>query len=129
MVESKTSICEKHGEVKFFKETNGYFRCGKCRSASVQKRRITIKEMAVEYKGGKCERCGYSTCIDALDFHHLDPKQKDFGISAKGFTRSWESVKNELDKCMMVCSNCHREIHHSLKFQLSTMVVQQTVNL
>ena len=51
---------------------------------------------------------------DALEFHHLDPSQKDFGISSKGYTRSWDKVKEELDKCILVCSNCHREIHSGL---------------
>ena len=70
--------------------------------------------MAVEYKGGKCERCGYSRCIEAFDFHHADPAKKDFGISNKGYTRSWKRVKSELDKCIMLCANCHREIHAKL---------------
>lgn len=70
--------------------------------------------MAVEYKGGKCSVCGYDRCADALEFHHLDPSQKDFGISSKGYTRSWDKVKEELDKCILVCSNCHREIHSGL---------------
>lgn len=79
---------------------------------NVQRRREKVKHMAVEYKGGKCERCGYNKCIEALEFHHLDPSEKDFAISSKGYTRSWESVKNELDKCIMLCANCHREIHN-----------------
>lgn len=70
--------------------------------------------MAVEYKGDKCSVCGYDRCADALEFHHLDPSKKDFGISSKGYTRSWDKVKEELDKCILVCSNCHREIHSGL---------------
>lgn len=80
-----------------------------CQVEATQKRRNKVKEMAVEYKGGKC-----SVCADALEFHHLDPSQKDFGISSKGYTRSWDKVKEELDKCILVCSNCHREIHSGL---------------
>lgn len=64
---------------------------------------------SLEYKGFKCEICGYDKCIAALEFHH--PYEKDFGISSKGYTRAWEKVKLELDKCILVCSNCHREIH------------------
>ena len=67
--------------------------------------------MAIEYKGGKCEKCGYSRCMEALEFHHCDPTQKDFSISSKGYTRSWDKVRSELDKCMMLCANCHREFH------------------
>lgn len=78
---------------------------------SVDKRRKKLKILAIEYKGGKCEKCGYDKCKAALEFHHLDPNEKDFGIASKGYTRSWEAVKKELDKCIMVCANCHREIH------------------
>ena len=82
---------------------------------NVKNKRKRLKQDAVAYKGGKCERCGYDKCIDALEFHHLDATQKDFGISAKGYTRAWSKVKEELDKCVMVCANCHREIHNELK--------------
>ena len=78
---------------------------------AVDKRRKKIREMSVRYKGGKCQLCGYKKCIQALEFHHLDGKKKDFGISADGITRSWNKVKEELDKCIMLCANCHREVH------------------
>ena len=76
---------------------------------AVSKRRKVLRETAIKYKGGKCIVCGYSKCYEALDFHHL--KGKDFGLSANGMTRSWAKTKAELDKCILVCSNCHREIH------------------
>jgi 5-methylcytosine-specific restriction endonuclease McrA len=76
---------------------------------AVKKRRKRLKEMAVQYKGGKCGICGYNKCIEALEFHHL--KGKDFGLSSRGITRSWRKVKNEIDKCILLCANCHREIH------------------
>ena len=82
-----------------------------CRIEAVQRRRKELKLKAVEYKGGKCNICGYNKCIDALEFHHLNETEKSFGIGAKGYTRSWEKVKEELDKCILVCANCHREIH------------------
>jgi hypothetical protein len=78
---------------------------------AVKRRRRHIKEMAVMYKGGACETCGYDRDVTALDFHHIEEDTKDFGIGSKGYTRSWEKVKEELDKCIMVCANCHREIH------------------
>jgi biotin operon repressor len=81
---------------------------------AVQRRRLKIKGMAVEYKGGKCKCCGYSKYQGALEFHHLDPSEKDFNFSQKGHCRSWEKVKIELDKCILVCANCHREIHAGL---------------
>ena len=76
-----------------------------------------MRQMAVAYKGNKCERCGYDRCADALEFHHLDPSAKEFNLSGKGQTLGWERVKTELDKCIMVCANCHREIHHDLRSQ------------
>lgn len=67
------------------------------------------KEKAVEYKGGACKLCGYKRCIASLDFHHRDPSTKKFGISqSKG--RSWDKIKEELDKCDLLCANCHREV-------------------
>ncbi len=107
--------CKHHGLTEYiFVESEKRYRCVKCRSESVQKRRDRIKEILVEYKGGKCEICGYDKCIQALEFHHLNPNEKDFGIGAKGYTRSIEKNKKEVDKCIMVCSNCHREIHSGL---------------
>ena len=65
----------------------------------------------VEYKGGSCVICGYNHYMGALEFHHLNPKEKDFNLShMKKYTFD-EKIKNELDKCILVCSNCHREIH------------------
>ncbi|MBI2337378.1 MAG: hypothetical protein HYU97_11525 [Deltaproteobacteria bacterium] len=78
---------------------------------AVAKRRKKIREMAIDYKGGCCRSCGYNKCPEALEFHHLDPSEKDFAISQYGHSRSWERVQRELDKCVMLCANCHREIH------------------
>lgn len=63
----------------------------------------------VEYKGGKCEKCGYNKCVDALEFHHLDPNEKDFSVGGKSW--SLERLKKEVDKCILICANCHRELH------------------
>ena len=70
--------------------------------------------MAIEYGGGQCQICGYKKCNRALSFHHKDASKKDFGLSASGLTRSWEKTKAELDKCILVCANCHMEIHERL---------------
>ena len=105
--------CKKHG-LTLHVWSQERWRCKKCRVEAVQKRREKIKEMAIQYKGGKCCICGYSKYQGVLEFHHLNPNEKDFGIGSKGYTRSWEEVKTELDKCILVCSNCHREIHAGL---------------
>ena len=86
---------------------------------AVAKRRKKIKTLAVEYKGGKCQICGYSKCIGALELHHINSKDKSFGIGEKGYTRSWDKVRNELDKCILLCANCHREVESGIT-QLST---------
>lgn len=78
----------------------------------VMARRRRTKIKAVEYKGGKCEFCGYNRCLMALDFHHRDPSIKEFSISR--VTASWKRVKKELDKCVLACATCHREIHAGL---------------
>lgn len=75
-----------------------------------RKRRIKIKEDAVKYKGGECQKCKYSKCINALDFHHINPNEKDFNIS-RSYKKSWDKIKHELDKTILLCSNCHREFH------------------
>ena len=78
------------------------------RRFDASQRRLRLKERAVAYKGGHCVLCGYDRCPQALEFHHLDPKSKDFEVSSK---MNWEAVQGELDKTVLVCSNCHREVH------------------
>lgn len=86
----------------------------------IRKYRIKIKQQCVDYKGGCCQICGYSKCNASLDFHHLDPKEKDFGIS-KGGTNGFEKLKTELDKCILVCRNCHGEIHQGLHPEINPL--------
>ncbi len=81
----------------------------KSNSNSVMDFRKNVKIKLVEYKGGCCEVCGYNKSIQALQFHHKNPNEKDFQISGKSY--SFEKMKVEVDKCMLVCSNCHIEIH------------------
>lgn len=75
----------------------------------ISKKHRDNKKRCVEYKGGKCQNCGYSKCLGSLIFHHLDPTRKEFGISSR--TVKWITLKTELDKCILLCSNCHGEIH------------------
>jgi 5-methylcytosine-specific restriction endonuclease McrA len=77
---------------------------------AVSKRRRKVKTMSIEYKGGKCLLCGYNRFQGALELHHIDSEKKEFGIGDKGYTRSWEKVRAELDKCVLLCANCHREV-------------------
>lgn len=71
------------------------------------------KMALIEYKGGKCELCGYNKkCPTVFHFHHLDPTKKEFTVSKKSY--SFEEKKKEVDKCQLLCSNCHAEIHDAL---------------
>jgi DNA-directed RNA polymerase subunit RPC12/RpoP len=119
MEKNVVRVCKKHGETKFVStsKVRMHYRCMRCSTEAVQRRREKLKLLAVEYKGGKCQRCGYCKCLKALEFHHIDPEQKEFGIGHKGETRSWEKTKVELDKCILVCANCHREIHAELMLE------------
>lgn len=76
----------------------------------VDRRRKCIKGLAIELKGGKCQLCDYNKCNQVLQFHHLDPSKKDFNIG-NGNTRSWSATKQELEKCILLCANCHTEVH------------------
>jgi hypothetical protein len=70
------------------------------------------KRKAIEYKGGKCIICNYNACYAALDFHHLNPLEKEKpGTGSIKSYQSFEKNKKELDKCVLVCCRCHREIH------------------
>lgn len=94
---------------------------------AVSRRRRKIKEKAIEYLGGKCRICNYSKYPGTLDFHHVDPKSKEFGISSYGHSRSWERVRKELDKCILVCANCHREISAGVIDQASLLKLHKRV--
>lgn len=85
--------------------------CIPCAKKHVADRQRTLKQQCVDYKGGKCESCGYNRYLGALDFHHKDQTQKDFSISHVGKTEFCDKIKRELDKCQLLCSNCHRETH------------------
>lgn len=75
----------------------------------VMDNRKKTKSRAVEYLGGKCKICGYDKCVEALTFHHVIPNKKEFNISRTNI--AWEKLKPELDKCVLLCHNCHDEVH------------------
>lgn len=76
----------------------------------VKKSRDLRKEDIVYVMGGKCQRCGYDKSIHALECHHLNPLEKEFAFN-KAKSVGWETVRNELKKCTLLCANCHREEH------------------
>lgn len=85
----------------------------KSRAAAITAIRHAIKRQLVKYKGGKCEECGYDKCIAALQFHHIDQETKDFDLSMKynGGSLNMQELYDEVDKCKMLCANCHAEKH------------------
>jgi hypothetical protein len=103
----------------FFIRKSGspYSVCKKCVSDHnkpilKEKERIK-KQKVVNYKGGKCKLCGYFKYLAALEFHHLDPSIKEHQISYIKKRTSEEIIIKELDKCILVCANCHREQHYN----------------
>lgn len=99
--------------------------CIECSRNKLQNKKYNeFKSLAVNYKGGKCINCGYNRCIKALEFHHLDPRAKEFNISTilswrKYTNRSEDELKKELDKCVLLCANCHREAHDNYENNLA----------
>lgn len=71
--------------------------------------------------GGQCMLCGYSRHQGVLEFHHIDPITKSFAVSGGGFSRSWDSIVIELQKCVLLCANCHREV------EIGVVTLPQTV--
>lgn len=79
------------------------------RQARVSKER---KLRLIKMSGGGCEVCGYNKNYAALIFHHLNPENKSFSLDARKLSNTnWESIEKEWQKCQLLCSNCHAEIH------------------
>ena len=111
----KPFLCETCGETTPSKFTGKMkSTCKKCHSRDIGNRLISSREKAIDYKGGKCEFCGYNKYRGALEFHHKDPTQKDpRGLKAYKLTRLFA----EVDKCLLLCANCHREEHARLRME------------
>lgn len=114
----KCEICGVEFETKSNGASRKYcFECspsypkGGSRANTIKALRKAMKKEAVKRFGEKCCICGYDKCIGALEFHHKNPNEKDFGLAANGNTHSWEEFWKEAQKCLLVCSNCHAELH------------------
>lgn len=105
-------VCKECSKSYTYDKTKGHRR-NRCGSCITTKRRKSIKEKAVLSKGGKCMACGYSKYLGALDFHHRDERTKSFTI-ATAYNMSWDKISLELEKCDLLCSNCHREKHQKI---------------
>jgi len=106
--------CKKHGLVPHFVHNERGFtryRCKLCNAEGVKRHRNKKKQWCIEYLGGKCARCGYDKCAAALEFHHRNPEEKEFQFSQYQ-KASYERLARELEKCELLCSNCHKEEHY-----------------
>jgi transposase-like protein/DNA-directed RNA polymerase subunit RPC12/RpoP len=106
----KLMTCARHGQTVFWLEARGIYRCLRCRSEAVARRRRKLKEILVADAGGRCSRCGYDRYIGALHFHHQGRRAKEFGLADRGLTRSLDAVRAEARKCVLLCANCHSEV-------------------
>jgi 5-methylcytosine-specific restriction endonuclease McrA len=81
-------------------------------AAAHKAQKRAMKHILVEYKGGECVECGYHKCEGALQFHHIDGREKDFTLSTiKPNTMSIDALRKEVDKCVLLCANCHFKKH------------------
>ena len=117
----KCEICGKEFNVKpggvsrkYCFECSPSYQKGGSKSKTISAIRKAMKQEAVKRFGGKCSICGYNKSIWALQFHHNDPSEKEFSLSSEGGSCSWESFWEEAQKCILVCSNCHAELHEQL---------------
>lgn len=108
-------VCAIHGEVLFAVRRDGTRVCMRCRGDAVTRRRQRVKRILVEEFGGACTLCGYRDCIAALQFHHLDPSTKSFGLGSRGLARALEKVRAEAQKCVLLCANCHVEVEMGVR--------------
>ncbi len=106
--------CAHHGDTEFCLDGRGYYRCKRCRSAAVARRRRTVKATLVQEAGGACCICGYDRTMRALHFHHLEPSQKRHEMNARGVAIALAKLRLEAQKCVLLCSNCHAEVEDGM---------------
>jgi transposase len=108
-------VCAEHGPTEFVLYPGGTYRCQRCRRDAVARRRRAVRAELVREAGGRCVICGYDRYVGALEFHHLDPDSKAFGLSSRGVTRSLERLREEASKCVLLCGNCHAEVEGGVR--------------
>lgn len=106
--EHRCCECSETAPANFY--ANNRYRCKKCETTRVTLYRQERKAREVQKRGGCCVLCGYNKYIGALEFHHKDPSEKELDWT-RLVNRSQAIIDRELDKCLLVCSNCHRELH------------------
>lgn len=98
--------------VRYYREPARHTKCSEI-SQRISEQRRKVKKKLIDYSGGKCVKCGYDKCNGALAFHHVQPSEKEFQVS-NGKTVGFEKNKSEVDKCLLLCHNCHSEFHGGL---------------
>jgi hypothetical protein len=83
--------------------------CKKCSNRYRGQQFVQTKLHLVELMGGKCQCCGFNQHYSALEFHHLDPKEKEFNLTITNY--GWDKLVAEVSKCILLCANCHRMVH------------------
>src|SRR3954447_3521235 len=107
--------CATHGNTRFTLDRDRVYRCMRCRAEAVSRRRRLVREMLVREAGGRCVICGHDEYVGALQFHHVDPSAKGFGLSSRGITRSLEALRAEASKCVLLCANCHAAVEAGVR--------------
>jgi hypothetical protein len=97
--------------------------CKDCQNLAITERRRKLKEQCIEYLGRSCKLCGYDKYSGALDFHHKDPTQKDFNFAKFRRYKFMDKLRKELDKCILLCSSCHREVHGNLHAEGGSLIL------
>ncbi len=111
---SKKSSRDKGLRKKYDRE---WFQKNKERLFKMRKeRQKKIKIELINLLGGKCNKCGYNKCISELDFHHKKNKGKEDNVSFFLYRGYLKKAKKEAKKCILLCSNCHRELHWDRKY-------------
>lgn len=107
--------CMTHGWGPFVRiGAPGRYRCARCNTEAVSERRRRVKELLVAEAGGRCVACGFDAYAGALQFHHRDPATKSFEVSRQGITRSLDRLREEAQKCVLLCANCHAMVEAGL---------------
>jgi 5-methylcytosine-specific restriction endonuclease McrA len=118
IVETMVRNCKQHGDTIFRidkrKGRRATWRCLKCNSHANTTKNRSFKQRIVDIAGGKCAICSYDSYIGALEFHHIDPSNKGFELNTNSRSRKWSQVLAEIEKCVLLCSNCHKEVHDGM---------------
>ena len=106
-------VCRRHGPHLHYRAVDKAgrvrWRCRRCIGEAVTRRKQRVRRTLIEEAGGCCAVCGYDRCIINLHFHHVDPSTKELDMTAR-VGRSLAAFREEAQKCVLVCANCHGEI-------------------